>query len=778
MRDSARERAVTVRKPQAVLAALGSAVGLVATLSHGAVAQPRGTLITGTVADARTGTPLAGAYLQEGHTGSATLTDEQGFFRLSVAPAGSCELIVVHDAYRSRTVRVAVADQPVEVDVELEASGDAGDQGEVIVMHGEAPSTGEPTNYQLAVDDIRAIPGAGNDALKSLQALPGVGRVPFGLGGLIVRGVSPRDSAVYLDGVEVPLLYHFGGLASFYPSALLESIDLTPGGFSTEYGRALGGVVTLESRGARRDRWRGATEVSLMDASVRGEGPGPAGGAVSVGLRRSYVEALLPLFEDDAGIHTTVAPAYLDAQLRYTVDRGPEERFSLFLFGSDDKVALQLDDSDFGGDEFDYRSRFVRLGARWQKHHRATGYQVLGWMGYDRFGLVTRYQDLERSGTPAGVRASFHRTLSGGYLAGGLDVQSDTYDLSSFTDNAHHDVDIRGLGGLLEMGGWSEALYQLEDGRIGIKPGVRAEFYSLSNQWVFDPRLVVSHRLPAGITVREAMGIYHQPPLLADYLWGNTDLVASRSLQGSVGVDARMRHGVSATLTGFYTRLSSLPVDDPSVDDDSLATIEPYLGGALASSREFVGKQFGSFSALTNQGRGESVGLELQLRRSGPSWFGWISYTLSRSRRLYQPTLDQTSWGWVPFALDQPHVLTALLSTRWGRWRLGGRLRYATGLPITPRRDFGVDDRGYVVLFPNRYPFSERLPDSFQLDFRVDRTWNRSWGVVSLYLDIQNLTNRHNVEGRMWNESYTEATDTTGLPFFPSFGLEIRPIDS
>ena len=42
-------------------------------------------------------------------------------------------------------------------------------------------------------------------------------RIPYSFGGLVLRGTSPRDTAVFLDGIEVPIAFHFGGVTSFYP---------------------------------------------------------------------------------------------------------------------------------------------------------------------------------------------------------------------------------------------------------------------------------------------------------------------------------------------------------------------------------------------------------------------------------------------------------------------------------------------------------------------------------------------------------------------------------
>lgn len=726
--------------------------------------------ITGTVADAETGAPLAGAFLHLGATdGPSALSDEHGRFRIAVRGPDFYELTVVADAYVAKTVGVPVTDADVAVDVDVELQATA-KPGEVIVIHGKAPRVGEPTTYDLTVDDIRAIPGAGNDALKSLQTLPGVGRVPFGLGGLILRGVSPRNSAVFIDGIEVPILYHFGALASFYPSAMLENLELVAGGFSAQYGRALGGVVTMDSRPGRTDSWRGATEVSLLDASARAEGPGPRGGSLIIGMRRSYLEAFLPFFADEQGIDTTLAPSYLDGQLRYDVQRSATERLSFRVFGSSDQVALTLEADDGFGDGglFDYRTRFVRAGLRWQKQSGPTSYDVSSWLGIDEYGLKTDYQNLERSGMPLGLRVSASHTLPHGYAAIGLDARSDSYDLRSFTDNERADLVFRSLGGYLDSAVWTELMHTWAQGRVSIKPGLRGEYYGLPGEWVLDPRLALSQRPQSWLTFRQTVGTYHQPPLLADYLWGNEDLRSSRSVQCAIGADANLPRGISFSFTGYYANLYDLPVDDPNAQDSTLATVNPYVGGAMSSSREFLGKQFGAFSVLENSGQGRSFGAEFLLRQVGPRWFGWIAYTHSRSVRR------ERMWDWVPYVLDQPHVLSALASTKIGPWRLGGRLRYSTGTPITPVLGAEYVNEGMydpILMLP---PFSERLPAAFQVDLRVDRVWRRNWGTASLFVDVQNVTNHTNVEGIMYNEDYSRAENTLGLPLFPSFGLELK----
>ena len=103
-----------------------------------------------------------------------------------------------------------------------------------------------PDETRIRTEEARRVPGTQGDTLKVVQNLPGVGRSSFGSGQLIVWGSSPKETVVNVDGVEIPALYHVGGLRSTINADLVRSIDLSPGSYGAEYGRGLGGLVRIE----------------------------------------------------------------------------------------------------------------------------------------------------------------------------------------------------------------------------------------------------------------------------------------------------------------------------------------------------------------------------------------------------------------------------------------------------------------------------------------------------------------------------------------------------
>ena len=68
-----------------------------------------------------------------------------------------------------------------------------------------------------------------------------MGRPSFGTGELVVWGASPDQSRIYVDGVPIPALFHMGGLRSVLNGYFVGNIELTPGAYGVEYGRAISG---------------------------------------------------------------------------------------------------------------------------------------------------------------------------------------------------------------------------------------------------------------------------------------------------------------------------------------------------------------------------------------------------------------------------------------------------------------------------------------------------------------------------------------------------------
>ncbi len=736
----------------AISAALGSSAHAEPPSTPGVALAAR--IVRGVVTGVKSTTPIANVTVFN-DAGAVASTDIDGYFAIEVTPTAR-ELTFVGAGYV--TLTAPIRDGVFHVELVRDATA------EVIEVVGRAPDGAKALSYSLTADEVKNIPGAGDDVLRAAQALPGVSRIPFSFGGLVLRGSSPRDTSVFLDGIEVPFAFHFGGIASFYPSQMLSDLSIQNGNFDSSYGRTEGGLVTLTTREPRIDKWREGGQVGLLDSGAWAEGPLPDGGGVIVGVRRSYLDAVAAPFVDA----DTPLPSYWDAQLRTSWGTPKDSgRITPEAFLSIDSIASP---------KLQATAAFVRVAAPYTKQWGDLTLRLVPWVGWTNVSFTNTDDDgkvttFARPSYPGGLRADVTQDASWGQLAGGLEYDAGHLEATQFGVGTGNHVmgdlpDGSSTVNWSDIALWVSSRFDLGK-RFQIRPGVRVESYLTTGELVFDPRLNTHIQLTDRLAFRQGLGRYHQPPAPADTdkISGNPQLKSSYYDQASVGFDAAIATGLSASLTGYYSygRNIAVAANDPAFPGHP--PIQPDFGGLGPTFQELLEKELGASQYEDNSGRAKNYGVELSIRYSNETWFAMVSYTLASSQRTDSPA---ASVGWHPYELDQLNNLNVVGSYRYKRWQFGGRLQLVSGNPYSP---VVVNAAGNEIT----EAWAGTLPMFFQLDLRIDHRWYPHYGTVDLYFDIQNVTNYHNVEGREFDEGTGKEVDTYGLPIIPFIGVELIP---
>ncbi len=629
------------------------------------------------------------------------------------------------------------------------------DAPEDIVVRGERPPR-EVVKRTLGREEIEHIPGTNGDALRSLQNLPGVARPPALSGALIVRGSAPQDTITYIDGTPVPLIYHFGGLSSVVPTETLDKIDFYPGNFSSQYGRGMGGVVDVGLRDPRSDGYHAMAQADLIDLRAILEAPiGNTGWKLLVGGRRSWFDVYLGpiLSATTSGVST--APRYYDYQAILEHDIGSHSSFRLAFFGSDDKLSLVNQNASsanpsFGGDIGSHTS-FWRLQARYlNKITSNTEVRVTAAYGQDSVDLGVGVNALNTTSHPFSTRAELSQksgqllTMNVGldmiYEPYGLTLQLPPPAIAGQPSGGPGQATIRSqTSNTLFLPGMYAELEVKPLRGMRIVPGLRGDYDDATRSWDVSPRINARQDLTTGFprtTLKGGAGIFYQPPqpLDTDPRFGQTGLTSNRSVHYDVGVEQEITHAIDVSVDTYYKSFSNL--------------VETGSG---------------------NSGDGYAYGLEILAKyKPDKHWFGWISYTLSRSMRRTSPSAEIA-----PFEYDQPQVLTVLGSYKWGKgWQLGGRFRFVSGDLYTSTSYAAFNASTGSQLGVTSVPtYGTRLPSFYALDVRVDKVWAFARWKFSMYLDVQNLTNHQNAEGESYNFNYTQSQHSTGLPILPVLGM-------
>ena len=325
---------------------------------------------SGLVIDASSGKkrrPLANVTIALS-SGQSTVTDDEGYFEFEDLPPGAYTVTVAGPGIATvKTDETIEPKRALEVTYKVEPEAAAGD--DTITIEVIAPRIQrQSATVAIKTEEARRVPGTGGEALRVVQNLPGVGRAAFGSGALVVWGAAPQDTRVYVDGVRIPALYHSGGFRATINSDLVRAIELTPGGYGAEYGRGLGGLVTVDTRALRNDQFHGYVQSDVIDSSALVEVPIGKSTRVAISGRGSYLSETLGLFTSRDVSAFVPIPRFFDGEMKIEQDLGENEMLSLVALASDDKLRRTVTSPDPAETIYDERlTNFKRIFATYQR---------------------------------------------------------------------------------------------------------------------------------------------------------------------------------------------------------------------------------------------------------------------------------------------------------------------------------------------------------------------------------------------------------------------------
>lgn len=636
----------------------------------------------------------------------------------------------------------------------------------------EAPPATERFTLQKQV--TRTLPGTLGDPLRVLSLLPGVAAPLPGLPIFSVRGASPGTSAYFLDGMRLPQLFHLLVGGGVVHAELVDSVSFYPSGYDARFGRAAGGIVTAETRGARSDGQHFDGTLRLYDVSGLLELKLPQGVRITASGHYGYPGPILN------AIDNRITLDYWDYQVRL------DWRFlTVQALGAHDTLEL----GSANADEEPITAQSTRISFH-RVQVRVRGNQ--GPLSGDA-ALIGGYDDAgDRSGRGVHklfLNAKAQLSLHVGFLRllAGLDGEVSRFSAENF------DVGLRRLKFVYDLEGPARSIADGSDGkrdelgdigsdrvglvgsaylhgegtfldrRVLVAMGARVDAYHAGNVTLLgvDPRMSLRVRPQTWLELSVSGGIYQQPPMFPLLLPGIDTFALQLGLQratgGSVSQELHLPGGFSTQLSAYYQRFDNFTDLPPLGSRACAAPPPPSLSGAAAT--------------LVRVTDGQSYGLETLVRRTGGRISGWVAYTLSRSERRFP-------CGLRPADYDQTHIVNVVVQARLP-WRIdiGARVYFASGRPETIVNN--PLERNDVLLDRNNI----RLPDFFELDLRIDKYFQFRRHYLALFLEVVNATFSRSVFYLTTPEFVPSATGMASAPpppqevgfawILPSIGLRI-----
>ena len=751
-------------------------------IASAAISQTAG--VKGFVYEESTGEPaiFINVYL-EGTTKGAS-TDLNGYFVINKVDPGNYQLVVTALGYD--TIREAIVLNAND----LISKSYSISQGSIDLktVHVSAERQSFKTDTKISVakvtpKEIAKIPSIGGqaDLAQYLQIIPGVVFTGDQGGQLYIRGGSPIQNKVLLDGMVIYNPFHSIGLFSVFETDIMRNADIYTGGFGAEYGGRISSIMDITTRDGNKKRISGKVSASTFGANILLEGPivkqkevGGGSSSFILSAKNSYLDKTsqsLYSYVDEEGLPFT----YLDLYGKASLNWGSGSKVNVFGFSFNDQVKNYKSLSNFQWSSFGGGSNFIIVpsssSALIEINASYSNYEIQ--LDEDK-GL-----DRKSSINDFNIGANFTYFMGSNELRYGIEILGFTTDYS-FT-NANNRI-IKERQNTTELGAYVK--YKWMTGKWIIEPSFRLQLYPSLSTVSPEPRLAMKYKATDRIRIKMAAGMYTQ------------NLIAATSDRDVVNL-----------FYGFLSGPESIPeeFEGKSVKDKLQKAQHAILGVEYDLSNRLtlnVEAYYKNFSQLTNlnknkiynsdtQGvpdeqkldfiveKGNAKGVDFSLKYDYDRIFIWAVYSLGYVERTdanmtYHPHFDRR------------HNINFLTSMKLGSaydWEISFRYNFGSGFPFSPLAgnyeqiifEDGVNEdytqtngeMGYVYGDYN----SHRLPNYHRVDASIKKTFEfGDYTKLEANFSITNILNRENV---FYVNIYDHEV-INQLPIMPSFGLTFR----
>jgi ferric enterobactin receptor len=744
-----------------------------------------GFTFTGKIIDARSSEPLPFVNVSIRSNKSGTQGNVDGYFTLLKVPTDTTTLILSYIGYITTTIKL-VPDAPIS-GVTIEMEPDNAELDEVVVK-GEKTEVLKAAEtigmFKMTPRNIAKLPNIGEkDIFRAFQLMPGISAANQSSSGLYVRGGTPDQNLVLYDGFTVYYVDHLYGFFSAFNSNPIKDVQLYKGGFDAKFGGRISSVVEITSKdGNKRERNFGG-DITLLSANFWAEGPilnKDKRLTFSVAGRRSWAGPLYNKIFDTFNSSSTNAQLggggrrqlqssqtassyFYDLNGKVTFKPSENENISLSVYNGDDVLDnSQNITSPFGGNGGFSNTDLSKWGntgssLKWSKRWSDKFYTNT-LVSYSNF-----FSNRDNTNSASFIRGTEIQTVKFGSLeSNNLTDFSAKFDVEYKTspknnvlfgvqanrlniDYTYSQNDTIQIIAKHDQGTLLAAYLQDEAhlGKLTVKGGIRASYFSPTAKTYFEPRLSASFVVNDRLKIKGAWGIYNQFAKQVereDISNGSRNFwVLANDSYLPVTTSRHYILGFSYELDDYLFDVEGYVKD---IDNDSRYTLRfaPQIGRGLLAQETFF------------NGTGKVRGIDFLVQKKFGDYTGWVGYTLAKSEK----TILQFSPDPFPSNFDVRHEFKSVNIYKLGRWDLGATWIYATGKPYTSIVG------GYTVklLDGSEKDFTDpsttngnRLPAAHRMD--VSATYN--FGHGSIGLSLYNLYGRTNV----WYKKYQTVTDAT-----------------
>lgn len=800
--------------------------GQVFVIKKGKGSQKKWSL-SGYLRDAESGEPLIGATIYSPELKKGAATNQYGYYSLTLQE-GPIDLLVSYLGYQQRALPVELYSDQV-INLELDPSILLKEILVTAPIIAPSPLGWAAGKHGFLQEEMNSAPSLSGepDVLRLTYLLPGVQTGADGLGGLSVRGGDVDQNLVLLDGVPVYNAAHLLGAFSVFNSSAIRDAQLIKGIMPARYGGRASSVLDVRTKEGNNKEWAAEADAGLASGKISLEGPLiREKSSVFFGARRAFVDLFSRPYtrqywrkkgkEGELGYYFSD----INAKVNFRLGHSDHLLASFYTGGDDflyhlsetaaegDSVITNLNDATVQWGNLIGSLRWNHLFSSKLFSNTTLTFSRFSYRSKDIFerkviqdgGLADReyllfrynsnnrdfalFSDFDYRPT-AGQTIRFGGSVALRRFQPGAIAFDENSSLDSLTDESFQISLKQSAQYSQEIDLYAEDEFQIS-GEFGGNIGLRGTGIRVGKDWLFyvQPRIQL-YFLP-GPGLRASIGVGRNIQSL--HLLSNSGVGLPRDLW--VSSTSRVRpidvwqftggfqwgeseKGWSAQIEGYYKTMNNL------------ITFQEGLLTAINAT---------NWQNKVAVGEGWSYGAEFMLKHAGRRLSGWVAYTLSNSRRLFEEINLGESF---PFRFDRRHALHATAAIKLGeRWKISFVWTYSTGTATTlPLNSYQFNQ--FNLLYsdvPPQFPFvldvsnfgrknDVRLPDYHRLDLEAQYEWGQrrlnhqlTFGAYNVYNRFNPLyyaLSQHPDESGQLKPKYTEVAV---MPLIPAIRYKLRGV--
>ena len=726
--------------------------------------------IRGFVYDKSSGEPIMFCNVILQGTTIGASTDINGMYNISKVLAGDYSLMVTYIGYDTSKVNITLKQgKVVTQNLEISESSVKLNEVRISAERSEMKTEVKAAAIKITKQDMEMIPNIGGepDLAQYMQVIPGVVFTGDQGGQLYIRGGSPIQNKVLLDGMTIYSPFHSIGLFSVFDTDVIRNTDVYTGGFSAEYGGRISSIMDIKTIDGNKKEFGGKVSANTFGSKLFVEGPLLDNGKSSFVFsgKTSYLDKSSEilykepiLYFDDKGLPYS----YTDLYGKFSLHGNNGSKVNVFGFNFQDKVDYE------GISELNWTSQGI--GSEFILIPGNSPVLIEGNFAYSSYdiSLDEEASPLRTSGID-GFNMGFDFTYfqPKGKIKYGFDIHGFSTDFTTYNSV---NSKIEQKENTSEFSAYIN--YQFNTTRFIIEPGFRLQKYTLGVSP--EPRLGMKYIASDRMRFKVSSGYYSQ------------NILSTTS---------------DRDVVNLFSGIISSPEEIPDQADGN-----PYKNKFQKARHLIAGVEYDisrridfqiegyikDFTQLTNINRnmtsnaddefiiesGVAKGVDALLKFKSKKLYIWAVYSIgiitrNDGEKTYNPHFDRR------------HNMNFVTSYKFGKndsWKADMRWNLGSGFPFTQTQGFyenltfsdgintdysitngelGIE---YAELNEGRLPYYHRLDASISKSIKLNKN-----SELDMTLSVTNAYNRENIF--YFNRVKYERVNQ--LPLMPSFGASI-----